>query len=132
MGDLTKNLSRWEFACICGCGKDTVDFELVTVLQSFVDSWLDHNQYKAVRIHINSGTRCFRHNDEIGGVWGSRHQLGKAADFTMEVLTHTGEWLDVEPEYVYMELDSRYPNKYGIGCYEDFTHLDVRSKKARW
>ena len=33
MGDLTSNLSRHEFACECGCGFDTVDFELVTVIQ---------------------------------------------------------------------------------------------------
>ena len=34
MGDLSENFSRHEFACKCGCGNDTVDAELIRVLQS--------------------------------------------------------------------------------------------------
>ena len=29
MGDLTKNISRYEIACKCGCGFDTIDIEVV-------------------------------------------------------------------------------------------------------
>jgi hypothetical protein len=29
-------------------------------------------------------------------------------------------------------IDTTYPNKYGLGLYKDFVHIDVRSKKARW
>jgi hypothetical protein len=36
------------------------------------------------------------------------------------------------PREVYEYLDERYPNKYGIGSYETFTHIDTRVKKARW
>ena len=37
MGDLTKNLSRSEFACECECGFDTVDMELALAVQAIAD-----------------------------------------------------------------------------------------------
>ena len=37
MGDLTRNFSRNEFKCKCECGFDTVDYELVTILQDSVE-----------------------------------------------------------------------------------------------
>ena len=48
MGDLSLNLSRHEFACQCGCGYDTVDFELVTVVQ-------EGCEYFDTTVTINSG-----------------------------------------------------------------------------
>ncbi|MBR3569238.1 MAG: hypothetical protein IKN96_00345 [Oscillibacter sp.] len=38
----------------------------------------------------------------------------------------------VPPEKVYAYLTGKYPNKYGIGKYQTFTHIDVRPSKARW
>ena len=32
MGDLTKNFSRSEFACKCGCGFDDIDLVLQSVI----------------------------------------------------------------------------------------------------
>ncbi|MGB5631800.1 MAG: D-Ala-D-Ala carboxypeptidase family metallohydrolase, partial [Waterburya sp.] len=66
MGDFTQNLSRVEFKCQCGCGFDTVDFSLVTALQTTVY----HFQKKYdqdVRIKITSGCRCPAHNKKVGG-----------------------------------------------------------------
>ena len=33
---------------------------------------------------ITSGCRCTKHNAEVGGVQGSRHKLGKAADIKVK------------------------------------------------
>ena len=39
---------------------------------------------------------------------------------------------DVSPDDVYEFLDLHQPNKYGVGKYKLFTHIDVRPNKARW
>jgi len=76
MGDLTKNLSRREFACQCGCGFDTADVELVKVLQECVDYFGDN-----VRIQITGPNRCVEHNASVGGASNSQHIYARAADF---------------------------------------------------
>jgi uncharacterized protein YcbK (DUF882 family) len=53
----------------------------------------------------------------------SQHIKGRAADIAVKGKT---------PKEVYEYLDERYPNKYGIGSYEMFTHIDTRINKARW
>ncbi len=116
MGDLTHNFSRWEFACKCGCGFDTVDYELLTLLQDF-------RRHFGRRIVIYSGVRCSSYNALVGGATDSQHLVGKAADFHIE---------GIIPEMVYNYLNDRFPNKYGIGLYEWGIHFDVRSDKARW
>lgn len=118
MGDLTKNLSRSEFRCKCGnCVFKAADYELVRVLQRMVDD------LGADYIIITSGIRCELHNEKVGGAANSKHKAGIAADF----------WLSgVSPRDTVEYLDRKYPDRYGIGEYESFVHLDVRKEKARW
>jgi uncharacterized protein YcbK (DUF882 family) len=116
MGDLSKNLSRSEFACKCGCGHDTVDVALVRAIQDSAD-------YFNARVFINSGTRCPEHNTAEGGSPGSQHILGRAADYRLE---------DVSATALADYLEFMYPYKYGIGRYTGRTHLDTRGRKARW
>ncbi len=86
MGDLTKRLSRSEFACRCGCGFDTVDHALPYILEEAADYFEDTIiRAVRVRIHINSGCRCPEYNREIGGSEKSQHTLGRAADFTLSI-----------------------------------------------
>lgn len=116
MGDISKNFDRSEFACKCGCGADTVDVELITVLEDL--------RYRFVfPIVINSGTRCGRHNKAEGGGKNSQHLDGKAADFVVK---------GVQADEVADCLEQLYGTKYGIGRYNGRTHLDVRSTPARW
>lgn len=116
MGDLTKNFSRSEFACKCGCGYDTVDFETVTILQEVSDEFGEP-------VKITSGCRCFHHNKMVGGKPSSQHLLGRAADIQVK---------NVDPAAVYEFLNRKYPNKLGLGEYDTFTHVDTRTGKARW
>lgn len=116
MGDLTKNFSRHEFACKCGCGFDTVDYELVTVLQDVADHFKE-------QVIITSACRCKSYNELVGGSKASKHKLGIAADIVV---------LNTEPYHVYDYLNVKYFDRYGIGKYEEFTHIDVRGNKARW
>jgi len=116
MGDLSMHFSRSEFACRCGCGFQTVDFELLQVLE-----WLRlHFQQPVI---INSGARCRRHNRYIGGSPGSKHQQGIAADIKIQF---------IDSKHIVEYLDQEYPDKYGIGLYPGWVHIDVRPNKSRW
>lgn len=115
MGDLSRHFFRYEFACKCGCGKDTVDAELIRVLEALRELYGP--------ITITSGVRCKAHNAEVGGSPKSKHLEGKAADFKVAGL---------HPDEVSHVLEVKYFDKYGIGRYNGRTHVDVRSAKARW
>lgn len=116
MKNISHYFKRKEFACKCGCGQDTVDYELLLIL----DMLRLHFQSP---VTINSGNRCFNHNHQIGGSPNSQHLKGKAADIKVQ---------DIDPQDVYNYLNGLYMDYYGIGNYKSFTHIDVRSKKARW
>ena len=64
MGDLTKNLSRKEFECECGCGFDTVDFELASIIQEAVD-YFTWAYSEDVYVIITGGNRCVEHNEKV-------------------------------------------------------------------
>ena len=66
MGNLTKNISRWEIECHCKCGKDTIDHQVVKWVQEAADHFA--NKYtKKVIVDISSGFRCEEKNKIEGG-----------------------------------------------------------------
>ncbi len=115
MGDISSNFNRSEFACGCSCGFDTVDIELIEILEK-------------VRVHfgrtvtVNSGCRCSSHNKSEGGSDNSQHKKGRAADISV-----SGK----RPSQVVEFLEGAYP-ECGIGIYPTFVHIDSRGNKARW
>lgn len=113
---LSENFFRYEFRCKCGCGGDTVDVQLVQVLQ-------DLREFFNASVEVTSGFRCPKYNTQIGGASNSQHKKGKAADIVVE--GHT-------PDEVADVIDMRYPNCLGLGRYDTFTHVDVRMGFARW
>ena len=116
MGNLSNNFSRYEFTCRCGCGFNTVDTELITILE-------DLRIHFKQPITVNSGARCKDYNMLVGGKTDSQHLIGRAADILIK---------DTPPRVVQFYLLEKYPEQYGIGVYTNFVHLDTRSKKARW
>lgn len=113
---LNKYFKRKEFACRCGCGTSTVDAELLQVIT-------DVREHFGKPVVITSGHRCIKHNANVGGAKNSMHLTGKAADIMVA---------GVSPMDVRVYLCNKYPDKYGIGAYPTFTHIDVRGNKARW
>lgn len=113
---LSEHFSRHEFACSDGCGFDTADVELIKVLE-------DVRSFFGEKVKINSGARCEKHNAKEGGSPKSRHLYGQAADIVVE---------NVMAIKVYTYLDSKYPDRYGIGLYPNRVHIDVRPARARW
>ena len=107
---------REEFACQCGCGQDTVDAELMRVMD-------DVRAYFNRPVTISSGNRCVSHNKIVGGSGNSQHLYSKAADFVV-----IGVHEDIVADY----LEKKYSDTYGIGRYNGRTHVDCRENKARW
>lgn len=124
MGNLSKNLSRWEIACKCGCGFDSMDIETINVIQECCDNFASKLGKAKVVLVVHSGCRCFAWNDHVGGEDGSKHLIARAIDFHIEGVPN-GE--------VYKYLDKKYIAKYGIGLYSWGVHLDTRTGRSkRW
>ncbi|EHO5970626.1 serine/threonine protein kinase [Salmonella enterica] len=113
---ISKHFKRKEFSCRCGCGQDTVDAELLVILE-------DVREHFGRPVIINSANRCPTHNKRVGGATRSVHLTGKAADIVVK---------GIAPDIVHAYLTTKYPNSYGIGKYNTFTHVDSRSVKSRW
>jgi len=84
-----------------------------------------------VRIDITGPNRCQRHNDETPGAsQSSQHIYARAADYKL-FNRDTGEQID--PERVADYLDKKYAGHFGVGRYDNRTHLDTRTNgPARW
>lgn len=103
------NFEPAEFDCMCGCGLNNVDHELVRICQRVRD------HFDAAFI-ISSPCRCPEHNKAVGGVWNSQHQYGKAVDFRIkgrsarEVCAYVRQipeidyTYEIDGEHVHMEL----------------------------
>ena len=100
---------RDEFACKCGCGFDTVDFELYALLNKL-------REHFDVPITVTSGCRCPAHNKKHFGAPKSQHLLGRAADIKVK---------GIGPQLV-AEAAAQY-GATGIKAYTTFTHVDTRS-----
>ena len=117
MGDLTTNFSRNEFHCK-HCGLILMNMDLVFALQQL-------RNLVNVKITVNSGYRCKKHPESLKRS-GSQHALGNAADIVIEGF----DWKEM---YKYARQIPEFENG-GIGVYPEnnFIHVDVRGKKARW
>jgi uncharacterized protein YcbK (DUF882 family) len=116
-GRLSEHFWRREFACKCGCGLDTIDAATLAVLE------LVRAHFEAP-VTVASGHRCEAHNRACGGLAGSQHLRGRAADIVVE---------GVNAFEVYAFLDELHPHDLGLGRYATFTHVDTRTDgPARW
>lgn len=113
---LSANFKVKEFACTDASDPIFIDTELVNVLQKI------RNHFgKAVT--ITSAYRTPGKNKAVGGQTYSQHLYGKAADIKVK---------GVSPKKVSAYAEKLLPKSGGIGTYGTFTHIDVRTTKARW
>jgi hypothetical protein len=76
--DSIKYFKQSEFACKCGCGFDSINLNLVKILDEI-------REYFGQPMTITSGCRCAKHNATLSGsVSNSRHISGKAADIQVK------------------------------------------------
>lgn len=116
---LTKNFSRYEFDCPCGCGTQMVDPELAEKLQRIRD-------VVGKKIKITSGYRCLKRNQDAGGGTNSRHRYGMAADWRLEDRSLNPVALGI--------IATQYFKAVGIYWYDGcaIVHTDTRDTKATW
>ena len=130
MGDLTKNFSRHEFACRCGCGADTVDFILVTMLQTMANHFAAKYDCR-ISVMITGPNRCYERNLSEGGSDKTQHIPMRAADHKVFKILD-GKRQQIEPDIIAMYYETYFPLA-GIGRYYNRTHVDSRTNgPARW
>jgi len=112
---LTENFMLSEFACRDPNKSVYVDFKLLTNLQKLRD-------FLGVPIYINSGYRTDAYNKQIGGAPTSQHTFGKAVDIKKIPGVSDKQFV----------LIASLCGFGGIGVYETYYHIDVRSERARW
>jgi uncharacterized protein YcbK (DUF882 family) len=113
---LSENFRVREFACSDGSDPVFVSSELVEVLQKI-------RTHFGRAVTITSAYRTPGRNKAVGGTTYSQHLYGRAADIKIS---------GISPRKVAAYAETLLPNKGGIGVYNTFTHVDVRSTKARW
>lgn len=113
---LSKDFTVKEFACKNGADTILIDTQLVEILQKIRDHF-------GKSVTINSAYRTPSYNASIGSVRNSQHIKGAASDIIVN---------GVNPMEVAQYAEYLLPNTGGIGLYKTFTHIDVRSTRARW
>ncbi|MBQ7170071.1 MAG: hypothetical protein IJR63_09260 [Synergistaceae bacterium] len=82
-----------------------------------------------VPIHVNSGCRCEKHNAKVGGVKGSFHTKGKAADLSCslgaQIMFETAQKLKAEGKLPDLEYCILYRTK-------NFVHIDCGKKRKNY
>lgn len=118
---LSTNFKSTEFDCHGSkcCSSTLIDEKLVEYLQKIRDHF-------GKPVNISSGYRCATHNKSVGGVTGSRHMKGQAADIYID---------GVAPAEIAKYSESI--GVLGIGLYETnadghFVHIDTRTYKSFW
>lgn len=66
-----------EFTCKCGCGLNNMNLKVVKIADEV------RKRFGKPAI-VTSGSRCEKHNKEVGGVANSRHLQGKAIDMYVQ------------------------------------------------
>lgn len=112
---LSSNFKVKEFACQDGTDPIFIDSELVEILQKI------RTHFKKP-VTITSAYRTPTHNKNVGGTTYSQHLYGKAADIKVQ---------GIAPKDVAKYAETLL-GEGGIGIYNTFTHIDVRSTKSRW
>ena len=117
MANDTKNFKVSEFACKCGCGFNIIDQRVINMAQAIREAL-------GVRVNVNSGCRCEQHNARVGGVKGSKHTKGLAADLSCE-LGAVKMFETVKKLYA----DGKLPDLDYCIKYKTFIHIDCGGKR---
>lgn len=101
-----------ELKCKC-CGENKIN-------DTFLSALIEIRKAAGIPFIVNSGYRCEKHNRAIGGVVGSSHVKGLAADIRYENSTQL---------YAILNAIMRYQIKPRVLIYKDFVHFDMDFSK---
>ena len=108
-----KYFKRDEFKCKCGKYCNGYPAEPAEKLVRLADRVREHFGAAAI---VSSGVRCETHNENVGGVSGSRHKYGTAMDFCVR-----GMPASIVLAYVQAQPETNYA--YAIDS--NYVHMDV-------
>jgi uncharacterized protein YcbK (DUF882 family) len=113
-----KYFTSQELACKhCGVNKTTPE------LQAALDAF---RELAGQPVIVDDAYRCPVHNAEVGGVKGSQHVLGTAADIRIEGLTA------MDLYRLAVQIPAFENGGIGRDDHENYLHVDVRTTPARW
>jgi zinc D-Ala-D-Ala carboxypeptidase len=110
-----QTLDKESFKCPC-CGENQISEDLMINVEIL-------RRRLAFPIVITSGYRCAKHNAEVGGVAGSAHTLGLAADLKIEnsgqryqmlraiLADELFERVEDAPWWIHVDIDKGKPQK---------------------
>ena len=113
---VSTNFHVREYACKDGSDLVLIHPELAEILQKI-------RTHFGRPVTITSAFRTESHNKAVGGCNDSQHLYGRAADIKV---------VGVSPKKVAEYAATLLVGTGGIGVYDNFVHVDVRQKKARW
>ena len=116
MSQISKNFTREEATCRCGCGKVVLVDSVIELIQNI------RNEYGS-SILINRWYSCPEHNKEVGGASSSFHILGLAVDLRPG---------DGDLKELYLVCEKAEPNGLGIYPEKKFIHIDLGTRIQRW
>lgn len=118
----TKNFKTSEFACKCGCAVNHIDQRVIDMAQTIREAL-------GSPVRVNSGYRCEKHNAAVGGVKGSYHTKGLAADLASPSKGNNALWQTIRELHAQGKLSEL---SYAIK-YKNFVHIDCGNKrKGMW
>ena len=117
MANDTKNFKVSEFACKCGCGHNPIDQRVINMCQTIRDAL-------GVPVRVNSGCRCEKHNAKVGGVKGSKHITGKAADLSCSLGA-----VKMFETVKKLQAEGKLPDLDYCKLYRSWIHIDCGGKR---
>jgi uncharacterized protein YcbK (DUF882 family) len=125
MGNVTKNFSRWEWACQCGCGFDQLAQPTIDLIQKIRD-------VSGEKLTITSGCRCPEHNAYVFGAKNSLHLpdkdgFGWALDFRYS--RGGSGWRRSNQRTMELYVYADQCGAGGIGLYHGRIHIDQRQRR---
>ena len=115
---LTRDFLKSEFRCRCGekdCDAEAMKGSFLAKLQALRDAW-------GKAMIITSGARCVRYNERVGGVAGSQHIEGRAADIAVRSIGEAQRLGQLAEKHGFG----------GIGIGRAFVHVDDGAPGRRW
>lgn len=117
---LAHGLTHDEFKCQC----THKDCNHTLVNQMFREQWEKFRSAWNAPLTINSGFRCQKHNDDVGGVPHSRHSMGMAVDVSLKGLSINDRADIIHLANTFFDYVRVYPTL-------EFIHMHVEPEQHR-
>ena len=112
---MSRYFTKSEFACKCGCGRNSISSDLITLLDAA-------REEADTAFVITSGYRCPAHNKAVGGSPSSSHIKGLAVDIKadnsanrMKIingLTNAGfKRIGIHHRFIHVDIDTDKPQE---------------------